>query len=92
MLFGGYDGESPREETWIFDDSGWSASSVVGPSARFGAVMARLDDEVVLFGGTSGSVLFDDTWSFNGQAGRRLAIQGPPPRNFAAFSGLPGSP
>lgn len=69
---------------------GRSTLDVLG--ARFTAVMAQREDEVVLFGGTSGSLLFDDTWSFNGQAWRRLAIQSPPSSNFAAFSGLPGSP
>jgi hypothetical protein len=71
VLFGGYDDNTYKNETWIFDGASWSnVTSPVGPSARAAASMAwdAVSQRVVLFGGYDGKYL-GDTWLWNGLTG-----------------------
>lgn len=69
LLFGGYDGTSDLQDTWVWDHPTRSWSELVAqdaPPARQRAAMAKLgDDEVVLFGGQAGGTPLGDTWIFS---------------------------
>lgn len=69
VLFGGFDGTSPLNDTWIYDVSSktWSQPSISGssPPARFDHEMCFIEpSKVLLFGGTLGSRR-NDTWVFD---------------------------
>src|SRR5262245_1269709 len=71
VLFGGYDDNNYKNETWTFDGASWSnVTSPVGPPARAAASMAwdAVSQRVVLFGGYDGKYL-GDTWLWNGLTG-----------------------
>lgn len=68
MLFGGV-GSVVLDETWVFDDTGWSLRAPLqSPPARHGHVMVYdvARERTVLFGGRSGSTSHDDTWLWDG--------------------------
>lgn len=65
VLFGGAAGEVWPADTWTWDGATWTKLDVVGPSARDNAMMAALNDNVVLFGGSDAGVL-GDTWTWDG--------------------------
>jgi hypothetical protein len=73
VMFGGAGSSDwpPRNETWLWDGSRWTAGPVapVGMQGRTGAGMAYDDDlrKVVLFAGT-GNAPFNDVWLYDGVA------------------------
>jgi hypothetical protein len=69
VLFGGADGSTVYDETWIFRGGNWQqAMPATIPPARWGHVMAfdNLRGTVVMFGGRQGSTDLGDTWEWNG--------------------------
>ncbi len=69
MLFGGYDGKSKFDDTWLYDlsDNKWVLRKpATKPTARMDHAMAAFasDDKVLLFGGDTGS-LNGDTWVYD---------------------------
>lgn len=77
LLFGG--GRS--DETWEWDERGWSQHHVAGPSARGSAGMARWGSHVLLFGGLRliGNTYdyLADTWQWDGARWQKLDVSGP---------------
>lgn len=73
VLFGGWNGHSATNETWIFQNGTWTNVTGVGvaPPARYGASMAYDGeagvDAVVLFGGCDplGECPRNDTWLYS---------------------------
>jgi hypothetical protein len=70
VLFGGWDGTSILNDTWVYDigaDIWTRRSPPVSPPARDSMTLAGVpnDDKVVLFGGKSGAYLFNDTWVYD---------------------------
>ena len=76
LLFGGYDGISANNETWVYDliDNTWTRQDPVtaaangaalydGPSSRAGHALVSLGrDQVFLFGGWDASGSISETW------------------------------
>jgi hypothetical protein len=103
VLFGGKNGD-PRVQggavlgdTWTWDGKRWNQQEVAGPSPRFSAAMATLDDHIVLFGGIDESGASQgDTWTWDGKTWRQMAVPGPTdylnnpslPSVMAAYGGV----
>ncbi len=82
VLFGGYNGSSYLNDTWVYNGSSWTqvigaagcgASTDVcasSPPARDSATMSydASTSQVVLFGGYNGSSFYNDTWVYNGSS------------------------
>jgi len=71
VLFGGYDGISHLNDTWIFNGKSWvQLRPAVSPSARSASAMAYdvVTKKIVMFGGFSGSQYLGDTWIWDGAA------------------------
>lgn len=70
VLFGGNDGSTNLNDTWTFDDAGWSPLNVKSsPPARSYASMSTLGTQLVLFGGDQTNAdlpYYGDTWTFDG--------------------------
>ncbi|MFN7975574.1 MAG: kelch repeat-containing protein, partial [Acidobacteriota bacterium] len=66
VLFGGDDG-SPRNDTWLYDGTAWSAGppSLVLARANHAMTYDAARQKVVLFGGR-GILPLNDTWEWNG--------------------------
>ena len=83
VLFGGFNGVSLLDDTWVWGCTFWTEVSLAGaePSAREGAAMseapAHLGD-VLLFGGEDAGGLRNDTWKWNGTNWSPFTIPGPP--------------
>jgi hypothetical protein len=82
VLFGGSgvgDGGGPSMlgDTWTWDGTAWAQRNVAGPPARFGALMAPLNGELVLFGGTGGGGALADTWTWDGTSWTQRNVSGP---------------
>ena len=86
VLFGGWGSFGYLGDTWTYDGTSWTASSIVGPSGRQNAAMASLDRKAVLFGGEYQGVLLGDTWTWDGAAWTELHVASPPPRAEAAMA------
>ena len=96
LLFGGWDGATIYDETWVYDlsDNTWTLKSpATQPSAREYPAMASLGgDQVLLFGGGHGSLddetwvydLSDNTWTLKSPAAQ------PSARYFHAMASLGG--
>jgi hypothetical protein len=70
LLFGGFDGITPFNDTWIYDlsDNSWTnITTAITPSARINHAMTTIDctNMVVLYGGYDGNQYFRDTWIFD---------------------------
>ncbi|MBV9947509.1 MAG: hypothetical protein JOZ69_11710, partial [Myxococcales bacterium] len=64
------------------------------PPARFGAVMATLEHELVLFGGGTGRAVdgpLDDTWTFDGTRWTEVHLSNPPRGRGAAMMATLGN-
>jgi hypothetical protein len=64
VMFGGYDGISPLQDTWIYESTSntWTEPNISGdiPTGRISQSMCFIDnDKVVMFGGS----YFDDGWN-----------------------------
>jgi hypothetical protein len=71
VLFGGYDGTSYLNDTWIFNGTDWvKLSPASAPPPRTAAAMAYdlTLKQLVMFGGYNGSQYMGDTWIWNGVA------------------------
>ena len=71
VLFGGYDGISYLNDTWIFNGSGWvQLHPPVSPAARTASAMGfdRGTGKIVMFGGYNGNQYLGDTWIWDGVA------------------------
>ncbi len=83
VLFGGFNGTSALDDTWVFDGTSWvqefPASS---PSARYGhqLVYDLKRDVIVLFGGTDGAVN-NELWEWDGDDWTLRSTSGPGPRH-----------
>jgi len=71
VLFGGYDGSTYKNDTWIFKNKTWvQLNPPVAPPARTAAAMSydvQLK-KIVMFGGFNGSQYLGDTWIWDGAA------------------------
>jgi len=76
VLFGGDDGPTDKQDTWVYDGSAWDRVAIDGPFARKGHTMAydSLRERVLMFGG-------DDVrlWAWDGDVWSEVA-------GFAPFS------
>lgn len=84
VLFGGYSGGGPVNDTWVFKDGNWTdlgATLSVAPSPRwyFSFVWDGADQYGLLFGGRNDTVDLNDTWSFNGSNWSRVVTSSSPP-------------
>jgi len=71
VLFGGYDGTSYQNDTWIFNGTDWvQINTTVAPSPRTASAMSydRVTKKMVMFGGFNGSQYMGDTWVWDGIA------------------------
>lgn len=83
VLFGGYDGSTSHNDTWIWDGTRWALKKpATRPGARHYAGLAYDESrqEVVLFGGANASgQYFFDTWIWNGTNWmQRIPLDHPP--------------
>jgi hypothetical protein len=65
LLFGGFDGDDPVGDTWIWNGTDWTQRFPAhAPKVRYGMGMAydAANDQVTLFGGRR----FNDTWTWDG--------------------------
>jgi hypothetical protein len=87
VLFGGGFESPDFSDTWSWDGTTWTQIRVSGPSARWQAAMARLNDTLVLFGGQEpdGNYLAD-TWTWNGTAWTQAKVAGPSARRMAVMA------
>jgi N-acetylneuraminic acid mutarotase len=98
VVFGGGGGPTGiLGDTWMWDGTTWTEAKVQGPPARWGAVMAELNGELVLFGGTTymtgpnpGYVDVGDTWTWDGATWTERKVTGPRAREGAAMAALGG--
>ena len=96
MVFGGWNGGSHLDDTWVYDlsEGNWTQlSPPEKPSARDDYAMAPVSgtDLVVLFGGGDG--LLNDTWIFNATQGmwfQQFPSESPPGRHNAAMAPVGG--
>ena len=69
LLFGGYDGSSYLQDTWVYDVSSntWTQPSVnTPPGVRSETGMAYIgNDQALLFGGKNSYMKLGDTWLFS---------------------------
>jgi hypothetical protein len=73
IVFGGFDGNGYRNDTWVFDGITWTeVATETPPPARAAAQMAYdgVTHQVVLFGGYDGSNYLGDTWLWDGTTSR----------------------
>ncbi len=69
MLFGGYDGASYQNDTWIFNGTDWvHINTPTAPSPRSASAMAydTVLKKIVMFGGYNGQNYMGDTWAWDG--------------------------
>jgi parallel beta helix pectate lyase-like protein/galactose oxidase-like protein len=66
ILFGGWDGGSTLDDTWIWDGNDWTKYTGQGPGARRYASLVSDGTDVLLFGGETSQTLAD-SWIFDGQ-------------------------
>src|SRR5438094_1390776 len=69
VVFGGFDGPSPTDETWVWNGIWTLKNPATRPSARAYANMAYHEarQQVVLFGGSEDAATgLDDTWIWDG--------------------------
>ena len=106
VLFGGVSAgpySPPMADTCYFagfvagsvTSGSWTqCSSLVGPAARWGAVMSWTGEGVILFGGTDTSTsppnMFAQTWLLQGAAWIQLSPQASPPALLGACGGFSG--
>ncbi len=92
VLFGGLNGSSFLNDTWIWDGTSWSQEKnlTTSPSARDGASMAydAQTGDVVLFGGSDNSGVLDDTWIWDGTSWtqEKNLTMSPPARDGASMA------
>jgi cysteine-rich repeat protein len=88
VVFGGYTDLGLSDETWRWDGAAW-ATSVGGPSGRFGAALGydSTHARVVLFGGGSDiTASSGDTWLWDGASWQaRTPAAAPSPRQGAVI-------
>jgi len=69
LLFGGYNGSSYLQDTWVYDVSSntWTQPSInTPPDARSETGMAHIgNNQALLFGGKNSYTKFGDTWLFS---------------------------
>lgn len=71
VLFGGFDGTSYLNDTWIFNGTDWvQVSTSSAPPVRSASAISydRKLKKMVLFGGFNGSQYMGDTWVWDGIA------------------------
>lgn len=87
VMFGGFDLQGRKGDTWAFDGSQWTLLTTAGPSARAGHAMAYdgARDRVVLFGGFVGASM-GDTWEFDGTTWTLRSESGPAARSEHAMA------
>ena len=87
VLFGGFDGNGPLNDTWEWDGQSWTQIATAlpnTPTARdfhamaYDAARAR----VILFGGFDGAGPLNDTWEWDGRAWTRVVAASSPPARF----------
>jgi len=98
LMFGGDDGETYINDTWVFNPSNdsWSQRHPVDyPSSRqqFSMTSICVDDKVVLFGGYyyDNRILLNDTWVYYLSEDKWRNMRptiGPSPRHSPAMAGL----
>ncbi|HLQ38388.1 MAG TPA: hypothetical protein VK348_11335, partial [Planctomycetota bacterium] len=91
LMFGGYDGRFPLNETWQWDGMDWTQIQVAGPSARVETAIAfdSVRNVAVLFAGRDFSLpgYMQDTWEWNGTAWtQRFPAHVPPARSHHAMA------
>jgi hypothetical protein len=92
LLFGGYDGVTPRlSDTWHFTPgtTSWQQKfPAASPTARYGHGCCDTRVGVHIFGGNDG-VLKDDLWAYDTTSWWQRLATGPVAREFAALATSP---
>jgi hypothetical protein len=71
LMFGGYEGASYLNDTWIFNGADWiQLSPADAPPVRSAAAICfdRASGKMVMFGGFNGAQHLADTWLWDGAA------------------------
>ncbi len=87
VMFGGYDGVSALNDTWVWQGTKWSVvASATSPVARRLPSMAydSARSVVVMFGGFDGTQTLNDTWEWNGATWRRISTNTSPGARYGA--------
>lgn len=69
VMFGGYDGSSYLNDTWIFNGADWvQLSPASAPPVRAASAISfdRVSGKMVMFGGFNGNQYLGDTWLWDG--------------------------
>jgi len=92
VLFGGYEGGAPVNDTWAWDGSNWTNVTPTDPNSSpsiRGYEQLAFDtvrNEILLFGGNDNGTLLNDTWVWNGTIWVPVATSNPPPARYLASS------
>lgn len=81
-------GETPSDETWVFEGGQWSRADTPGPPGldHHSLVYHEANDRFILFGGWNGKTLSGETWVFKAGEWNKLLIEGPNPRGPMGFA------
>lgn len=88
VVFGGWDGETNRNDTWEWDGDRWLRVSESGPTPRaaVGMTYDESDKMTLLFGGKDLKNTFGDLWAWDGKQWKLIEVPGPAPRSFHALA------
>jgi hypothetical protein len=90
VRFGGYDGQSPLADTWVWDGSNWvekTPATAPPPRSNHAAAYDDQRGRTVLFGGYGGAAFFADTWEWDGSVwSQKTPATSPPSRIFHAMA------
>ena len=92
LLFGGRDGGSNFNDTWVFDGiTGWSQLPLAStpPECSYSSMgYDPVTGQMILFGGFSDSGNLNDTWIFDGTGWSLLSLTSSPPARTSASMGF----
>ncbi len=80
VLFGGFDGTSRLDDTWVWSGEAWSERMpAVRPPARSSASMVydAVREVIVMISGSGASGNLDDTWEWDGESWTYVTDTGP---------------
>jgi cysteine-rich repeat protein len=95
LMFGGSNGTTANNETWVLDGTGWRNLQLSGPPARFAAAIAYdpRHHTIIMFGGHTDARDLDDVWQIDLGAANPMwtapmlsSVLKPPARGEARFA------
>ena len=88
VLFGGFEGGTPVNDTWAWDGISWTnvtpadPNSSPSPRGYQSMIYDTVRGQILLFGGNANGPLLNDTWAWNGSAWVPVATSNPPPARY----------